>query len=74
MTTKQLPQTKMKNKPTTETVVTESLSDSDVNEDDGDVLLDEIVSADEDIRPHQKIEVDDKVHSFHTTSATTTFF
>jgi hypothetical protein len=56
-------ETKMKNKPTTKTVVTESSSDSDVSDDDGDVPLDEVVSVvDEDLHPHQKIEVDDKVH------------
>jgi hypothetical protein len=61
------PQTKMKNKPTTKTVVTES-SDSDISDDDGDVPLDEVASVeeeDEELRPRQKIEVDDKVHIPH---------
>jgi hypothetical protein len=50
--------TKMKNKPTTKSIVS---SDFDLSDDDGDVPLDEVVSADEELRPRQKIEVDDKV-------------
>ena len=52
----------MKNKPTTKTVITESSSDSDDSEVDGDIPLDEAVSVDEELPLHQKIEVDDKVH------------
>jgi hypothetical protein len=48
----------MKNKPTTKSIVS---SDFDLSDDDGDVPLDEVVSADEELRPRQKIEVDDKV-------------
>ena len=55
----------MKNKPTTKTVVTESSSDPDVSDDEGDVLLDEVVSVDEELPVRQKIEVDDKVHILH---------
>ena len=63
------PQTKMKNKPTTKTVVTESLSDPDISDNDGDIPLDEVASVDEEdeeeLRPRQKIEVDDKVYIPH---------
>lgn len=58
----------MKNKPTSKTVVTESLSDPDISDNDGDVPLDEVASVDEEdeeLRPRQKIEVDDKVHIPH---------
>lgn len=55
----------MKNKPTTKTVVTEESSDPDVSDNDGDVLLDEAVSVDEELPLRQKIEVDDKVHIPH---------
>ena len=59
----------MKNKPTTKTVVTESLSDPDISDNDGDIPLDEVASVDEEdeeeLRPRQKIEVDDKVYIPH---------
>ena len=59
------PQTKMKNKPTTKTVVTDSSSDPDVSDNDGDIALDEAGSVDEELPLHQKVEVDDKVHNPH---------
>jgi hypothetical protein len=52
----------MKNKLTTKTVVSESSSDPEVSDDDGDINLDEVVSVDEDLPVRQKIEVDDQVH------------
>ena len=51
----------MKSKTTTKTIVTDSSSDSDVSDVDGDVPLDEAVSVDEELPLRQKIEVDDKV-------------
>ena len=59
------PQKKMKNKPTTKTIVAESSSDSDVGDVDSDIPLDEAVSVDEELPLRQKIEVDDKVHILH---------
>ena len=55
----------MKNKPATKTVVTESSSDSDVSDVEGDIPLDEALSVDEELPLRQKIEVDDKVHIPH---------
>jgi hypothetical protein len=55
----------MKNRPTTKTEVTESSSDPDVSDDDGDIPLDEVVSVDEELPLRQKIEVDDQVHNPH---------
>jgi hypothetical protein len=52
----------MKSKKTTKTIVTDSSSDSDVSDVDGDIPLDEAVSVDEELPLRQKIEVDDKVH------------
>jgi hypothetical protein len=51
--------TKMKKSLATKKAVAESLSDSDVSDDD--IELDGIESVDEDAVPRQKIEVDDKV-------------
>jgi hypothetical protein len=52
----------MKNKLTTKTVVSESSSDPEFSDDDGDINLDDVVSVDEELPLRQKIEVDDQVH------------
>jgi len=51
----------MKNKLTTKTVVSESSSDSEFSDDDGDINLDDVVSVDEELPLRQKIEVDDQL-------------